>query len=91
MSRTFQTPSIFPELTVYQNLLIGTQAKAGVAFRLNPPSAKLRDVIEAKVDELLGFINLRAAKFRVVSELAHGSQRLVEIAIACEKCRNARS
>ena len=82
LSRTFQTPSIFPELTVYQNLLIGTQAKAGVAFRLNLPSAKQRDAIDAKIDELLGFINLRQARSRIVGELAHGSQRLVEIAMS---------
>jgi len=82
MSRTFQTPSIFPELSVYENLLIGTQAKRGVAFRLNSPSAKARGEIDARVDELLGFVGLAAAKSRTVSELSHGSQRLVEIAMS---------
>jgi branched-chain amino acid transport system ATP-binding protein len=82
MSRTFQTPSVFPELTVYQNLLIGTQAKAGVAFRLSAPPAKQRDAIEAKIDELLGFVNLQGSRSRIVGELAHGSQRLVEIAMS---------
>ena len=82
MSRTFQTPSIFPELTVHQNLLIGTQAKHGVAFRLTLPNPKQRDLIEAKVDELLGFVNLQSAKHRLVGELSHGSQRLVEIAMS---------
>lgn len=82
MSRTFQTPSIFPELTVYQNLLIGTQANRGVAFRLADPGPKLRADIDVRVDELLGFVNLRAARNRIVGELAHGSQRLVEIAMS---------
>jgi branched-chain amino acid transport system ATP-binding protein len=82
MSRTFQTPSIFPDLSVHQNLLIGTQAKRGVAFRLTLPNAKQRDEIEARVDELLGFVGLAAAKSRTVSELSHGSQRLVEIAMS---------
>jgi branched-chain amino acid transport system ATP-binding protein len=82
MSRTFQTPSIFPELTVHQNLLIGTQAKHDVAFRLNQPGRATRAQIEAKVDELLGFVNLQSAKWRPVSELSHGSQRLVEIAMS---------
>jgi branched-chain amino acid transport system ATP-binding protein len=82
MSRTFQTPSIFPDLTVYQNLLIGTQAKAGVAFRLSLPNAKQRAAIDAKIDELLGFVNLRSSSSRIVGELAHGSQRLVEIAMS---------
>ncbi len=82
ISRTFQTPSIFPDLTVYQNLLIGTQAKQGISFQLKLPSAKQRDHIEAKIDELLGFINLESAKSRIVGEMAHGSQRLVEIAMS---------
>jgi branched-chain amino acid transport system ATP-binding protein len=82
MSRTFQTPSIFPELSVNQNLLIGIQARRGVAFRLSMPGAKLRDEIDARIDELLGFVGLSAAKWRTVGELSHGSQRLVEIAMS---------
>ncbi|MGH7707655.1 MAG: ABC transporter ATP-binding protein [Vulcanimicrobiaceae bacterium] len=82
ISRTFQTPSIFPELTVYQNMLIGTQAKKGIAFQLSVPTATQRGEIDAKIDELLGFVNLAQAKGRVVAELSHGSQRLVEIAMS---------
>jgi len=82
MSRTFQTPSIFPELTVYQNLLIGTQARRGVSFRLTLPNAKQRADIDGKIDELLGFVNLQSVRSRTVGELAHGSQRLVEIAMS---------
>ena len=67
---------------MYQNLLIGTQAKRGVAFRLADPGAKQRADIDTRIDELLGFVNLRSARNRVVSELAHGSQRLVEIAMS---------
>lgn len=82
LSRTFQTPSIFPDLSVHQNLLIGTQAKKGVAFQVSLPRAKERDEIEARIEELLGFVGLTAVKRRTVSELSHGSQRLVEIAMS---------
>jgi len=82
MSRTFQTPSIFPELSVYDNLLIGAQSQAKMAFRLSPPSATARNAMNARIDELLNFVNLTALKDRPVSELSHGSQRLCEIAMS---------
>ncbi len=82
MSRTFQTPSIFPDLSVYENLQIGVVSKAGAAFSLQPPrGAKARE-IEARVNELLGFVNLTRLKDRPVAELSHGSQRLCEIAMS---------
>lgn len=82
MSRTFQTPSIFPDLTVHENLTIGVQAQENVAFEMRLPSPAQRDRLEARVDELLGFVNLARFKGRLVSELSHGSQRLCEIAMS---------
>jgi|SRR5579872_1169370 len=82
MSRTFQTPSIFPELSVYDNLLIGVQSQKKLAFRLRLPSASRQREIDSKIDELLGFVNLRHLKDRPVAELSHGSQRLCEIAMS---------
>ncbi|TAM77501.1 ABC transporter ATP-binding protein [bacterium] len=82
MSRTFQTPSIFPELTVYENLLIGVQSQQKIAFKLRLPSAARKKEIDARIDELLGFVNLVHLKDRPVAELSHGSQRLCEIAMS---------
>jgi branched-chain amino acid transport system ATP-binding protein len=82
MSRTFQTPSIFPELTVQENLTIGVQARQNLAFELRVPAASVRRRIEARVEELLGFVNLTRFKDRPVAELSHGSQRLCEIAMS---------
>jgi branched-chain amino acid transport system ATP-binding protein len=82
MSRTFQTPSIFRDLTVHENLLIGVQAQENVAFAMRVPSAGRRAQLEARVDELLGFVNLTRYKDRPVAELSHGSQRLCEIAMS---------
>ncbi len=82
MSRTFQTPSIFPELSVHENVLLGVRSKAGLAFRAQPPSAQQRAAIEGRADELLGFVNLTRAKERPVAELSHGGQRLCEIAMS---------
>jgi branched-chain amino acid transport system ATP-binding protein len=82
MGRTFQTPSIFSELTVDENVRFGVRAHAGQAFRLKSPTADVARAIDARVDELLGFVNLRALRHRPVAELSHGAQRLCEIAMS---------
>ncbi len=82
MGRTFQTSSIFPNLTVWDNLLIGVQSAEKMAFRLRPMSASKRAEVEAKIERLLDFVNLKASAHRPVAELAHGSQRLCEIAMS---------
>jgi branched-chain amino acid transport system ATP-binding protein len=82
MGRTFQTPSIFPELTVDENVRLGVRAHAGQAFRLRTPRGDAKAAVDQRVDELLGFVNLTAQRDRPLSELAHGSQRLCEIAMS---------
>jgi len=82
MGRTFQTPSIFPELTVDENVRLGVRAHAKQAFRLNAPRGEAKAAVDRRVDELLGFVNLVAQRDRPLAELAHGSQRLCEIAMS---------
>lgn len=82
MSRTFQTPSIFPELTVYENVVLGVHSKMAKEGSLRGLSRDERKSANVRVDELLGFVNLQRWKETQVSALSHGSQRLVEIA-AC--------
>ena len=80
MSRTFQTPSVFPELTVEENLLVGVHSQMSLAGRVRVLGKSQRAAVDERVDELLGFVNLRRVKHRQVAALSHGSQRLVEIA-----------
>ncbi|GAC1418013.1 MAG: ABC transporter ATP-binding protein [Candidatus Velthaea sp.] len=82
MGRTFQTPSIFPELTVRENIQLGVRSRAGQAFRLRAAGKAREREVESKVDELLGFVNLTRFKERLVAELSHGAQRLCEIAMS---------
>src|ERR1700676_1308422 len=58
MGRTFQTPSVFPELTVDENVRLAERAHAPQAFRLRTPSGAAAAAVDARVDELLGFVNL---------------------------------
>jgi branched-chain amino acid transport system ATP-binding protein len=82
MGRTFQTPSIFPELTVHENLQLGVRSKEGLAFRLRAPGSDEKKRVENRIDELLGFVNMTKLRNKLVSELSHGSQRLCEIALS---------
>jgi branched-chain amino acid transport system ATP-binding protein len=81
MARTFQITEIFPELSVHENLRIGTEVAAG--YRLRPwLGAALRRDIEARVDELLQMGGLGDKGDRLVGELSHGDQRATEIMMA---------
>jgi len=82
IGRTFQTSSVFPNLSVYDNLLIGLQSASKYAFRFRPIGSAARKTIEEKAERLLDFVNLRDSARRPVAELAHGSQRLCEIAMS---------
>jgi len=82
MGRTFQTSSIFPNLTVWDNLLIGVQSAQKLSFSLRTMSASKRAEVDAKIERLLDFVNLKSSAHRPVAELAHGSQRLCEIAMS---------
>ncbi|MEJ2345782.1 MAG: ABC transporter ATP-binding protein [Gammaproteobacteria bacterium] len=79
--RTFQITEIFKELSVYENLRIAVEADMKISFRpwLRPEQ---RDSIRRRVNELLEATQLISKSSREVGELAHGDQRVVEVAMA---------
>ena len=79
--RTFQITEVFPDLTVYENVRFGVETAQGVNGRPWLPRDK-RVAIARRTDELIEVVGLASKADRVVSELAHGDQRVVEIAIA---------
>ncbi len=79
--RTFQITEIFNELTVYENVRVGVETAARITRRPWIDSARAA-AIDRRVNELLGITGLAAKADRIVSELAHGDQRVVEVAIA---------
>jgi branched-chain amino acid transport system ATP-binding protein len=82
--RTFQITEIFPDLSVFENIRIGVEADANVSA--HPwPSRSLRRRLDERVDELLETTGLTGQAGRTVSELAHGDQRVVEVAMALSR------
>jgi branched-chain amino acid transport system ATP-binding protein len=81
MSRTFQLTSIFPELSVLENVRIAVQLKAGGNFRLLGGRALL-EASERRARESLGFLGLADRVGEPAATLPHGDQRLLEIAMA---------
>ena len=79
--RTFQITEIFPDLSVFENVRIGFETASGV----NPRpwlGRTQRRAIERRVFELLEVMDLSAKADRIVGALAHGDQRVVEMAMA---------
>jgi branched-chain amino acid transport system ATP-binding protein len=81
MARTFQITEIFPELSVFENVRIGTEVAAG--YRLHPWIGRAQMAeIRRGVEETLALTGLAAKADRLVGELPHGDQRAAEIAMA---------
>jgi branched-chain amino acid transport system ATP-binding protein len=79
--RTFQITEVFPELSVAENIRIGVEAQEDRSA-YPWPSAQLGRQVNRRVDEVLEIAGLTSQADRTVSELAHGDQRVVEVAIA---------
>lgn len=78
ISRKFQAPSVFSELTVYENLEIAMKQKKGLARILR---AKSTQEEEKKLSEMLEMINLTEQKDNNAGSLAHGQKQWLEIAM----------
>lgn len=86
ISRTFQNIRLFPDMTVFETVLIGTYLLTGAKlapalfltkiFRENERAAKQR------VEEILKFVGLWEMRDEYAAQLSYGNQRRVEIARA---------
>ncbi len=81
MARTFQITEIFPELSVFENIRIGTEIAASYCLRPWIAAAE-KNEINRRVDELMQMGSLTRKADRLVGELAHGDQRATEIMMA---------
>jgi ABC-type branched-subunit amino acid transport system ATPase component/ABC-type branched-subunit amino acid transport system permease subunit len=84
LGRTFQSATLFPELTVSETLLVALEAKgrAGmVSTALGLPGARRKDkAAQAEVGDLVDFLGLGRYRDHFVSDLSTGTRRVVELA-----------
>lgn len=81
MGRTFQITEIFPELTVHENVLTAAEVAAGQTLQMVPLRAEAKRA-EDVAAEMLAMVGLTSKADRLVGELAHGDQRVTEIAMS---------
>jgi branched-chain amino acid transport system permease protein len=84
--RTFQLTAVFPNLTVFQNVMTGTHRlrRPGLMSILSNTPGVRRNRAEhlSKVWETLDFVGLRHRATEKACNLPYGEQRLLEVAVA---------
>ncbi len=90
LGRTFQNLALFNQMTVRDNVLVGTHARHHVgflrdAFRFIGAKRKEEEAQE-RADMLIDLLSLRSVEHRLVVDLPFGTQKRVEMAraLACE-------
>ena len=79
--RTFQITEILPDLSVFENIRIGVETARGINARPWIGRGE-RIAVNRRIEELIAIVNLTDKARRIVGELAHGDQRVVEVAVA---------
>jgi branched-chain amino acid transport system ATP-binding protein len=84
--RTFQVTTLFGEMTVIQNVILGTHQKSKIGFlgalwntRLTRSEEKHS---KEEAQKILGFMGLSDVENELAKNLPHGHQRRLELAIA---------
>jgi branched-chain amino acid transport system ATP-binding protein len=81
MARTFQITEIFPELTVAENVRIAVEVADG--YGSSPWLGRAAATrVRRRIDEILALSGIAGRAEHRVGELAHGDQRIAEIAMA---------
>jgi len=81
LARTFQINTLFPNLTVTENLLLAVQGTTPTKLRLHRPLSSYRD-LHQQARSLLGSVGLEGAGEAIAKTLSHGEQRQLEVALA---------
>jgi branched-chain amino acid transport system ATP-binding protein len=80
LGRAFQLTNLFPALTVLENVRLIMQARMGKGFRLFSTAESQTDVTTAAM-AVLERVRLDRLRDQKVSELSHGNQRKLEVAM----------
>lgn len=82
VARVFQTPEIFPELTILQNVMIPAFAKRDGMFKFNAFGSVEAEVdIRNDADQVLDDLGLTNLRDREAASLSRGDKRRLELAM----------
>ncbi|NBD29396.1 MAG: ATP-binding cassette domain-containing protein [Alphaproteobacteria bacterium] len=82
ISRVFQTPEIFGDLSVLENMLIPVFAKRDGAFRMHAiESVPQEKTVIARAEEMLDEVNMLEKSRMIASSLSRGDKRRLEMAM----------
>ncbi|UUP18304.1 ABC transporter ATP-binding protein [Nitratireductor thuwali] len=80
--RVFQTPEIFPELTLLQNVMIPAFARRDGSFRLNAMQmVSSQHAIREEAEHWLEDVGLKEQKLVTAASLSRGDKRRLELAM----------
>jgi len=80
IGRAFQLTNLFPDLTVLENVRLVVQSHSGQGFNLWSMASRHSELTEA-AEAVLERVRLADLAGQVVSELSHGNQRKLEVAL----------
>ncbi|PIB24603.1 ABC transporter ATP-binding protein [Amylibacter kogurei] len=82
VSRVFQTPEIFTDLSVMENVLIPCFAKRDGAFKMNALNRVRNEVdIQEKAEQMLIDVNMIDKRDMIASSMSRGDKRRLEMAM----------
>lgn len=81
MSRSYQTTTLFPKLTVFENVRLAIQGNKKFRYQMFHPVTAYKEM-PVKAEELLQTVGLPDRKDTEVESLSHGEQRRLEIALS---------
>lgn len=80
LTKSYQITTVFPLLSVFENVRIAAQA-ASHAYVFWRPAERIRSVV-AHTEQVLERIGLTGERNAIASNLSHGDQRRLDLAIA---------
>ena len=82
VARVFQTPEIFPDLTVLQNVMTPAFAKRDGAFRINIfTSVERETAIRDEAEAIIEDVGLASRRYSPAASLSRGDKRRMELAM----------
>jgi branched-chain amino acid transport system ATP-binding protein len=81
IGRSYQVTSIFPELTVKENIRLAVQSRGNRNFRIFQNANRLKDV-ESRTTSILDEVGLKDIAIEKAGAVSYGYQRSLEVGIA---------